>query len=168
MPMDIPGKFPDETAFVAGSNPPLALVTFDETQPNADRHPLLIDAAGRVVVRFESVQRAVVGSAGAWYIDGDNVWSRLPAPSRRLTLPRSTSDAQFVADGSVLVVTDAANGTAFLVDLPWLQATTDTIPTLDDDKQALVDFVCRGPAGTMVDDAGLRAAMQDREPSACR
>ena len=168
MATDIPGKFPSETTFVTGSDPPLALVSFDETQPTADRHPLLLDAAGKVVIQFESTERSVIAPGGSWFVDGDKVWSRLPTPKHRLTLPRSTSDAQFGADGKRLVVTDAANGTAFLIDLSWLQEVTDTVPLLDDHKQSLIDFVCSGPAGTMVDPVALRNTMQDREPSACR
>ena len=121
------------------------LVEFEETESPADRIPVILDANGRVAFSFEPAGPLVVSPGAAWYVNGDAVWSGPPASDLLLSLPRSTSSWQFGADGDRLVVADEANGTAHLVDMPWLASLLAAKPTSLTDPQ-LIDLVCHGPA----------------------
>ena len=163
---DIPGKFPTELTVVPGTDPPLMLLTFEETESNADRLPMLIDASG-YRIQLKDWDRTIVSPGGSWYVNGDVVWSRLPKPTDILHLQRSVSDVAFSSDGNRLVVTDQANATAHLIDAKWLDKVTELKATTLD-AEPLIKFVCDGPAGTLVDMAALREAMQERQPTACQ
>ena len=160
---DLPGSLASDITEIPGTDPPLAIVTYDDTS-ESDRRPVLVDATG-VLMQFKTVGSVEVSpdAQGSSFVDGGEIWSRVPEPRILATLARPELDARFDSTGTHLLVGDYANGTAYLVDMVWLKqlASVDWEKTSNPD---LIRLVCNGPGGTQVDRAALATAMQEVRP----
>ena len=149
------------------TEPPIVGITWGTIRPKEDRHPYIVDANGEAM-RLTHPDNLVLSPdpRASWFVNGSAVWSRLPVVRSLADLPTSVQETHFDSTGRRLVVGDLSNARGYLVDMDWLARLADVNWTeLSDD--ALIDLVCAGPAGSLVDPNALQSAMQGAPPVAC-